>query len=631
MTEQQIFNELKEYFEKIYADPVNHHIDSLTYPVLKSLVAKSSWAKREEVIEYIKSQYDTHNQWGRGLLKFDNLFSHRFDKGEAQDFLNKFVEYENATEGNLKIKAAYKLKDECRSAVESYMATNAISSDQVDSLISARLDYLQSRDGGSTNKKVMPKVWKISHGKAGIMSDESNQFLIDNNLVAVGFSESDTQGRRFRQEVKQGDYFYLVRNSKIILLGQFTTEECKSAPEGFGQPGWTAREFKPLAQAQFPASLVPGKDGWQPSGYTTVFEVPKNKLGEFETSILKPAFDLTLNDLNVEAYTLQKESADMKMQSPSLNQIFYGPPGTGKTFNTVKAALQILENTLNPSGEFKEQKVRFDQLKSEGRIEFVTFHQSFSYEDFVEGIRAKTDGGQVNYYVKPGVFKELADKARENKEQPYVLIIDEINRGNTSKIFGDLITLIEKTKRAGEDEEVVLTLPYSGKDQPFSVPNNLYIIGTMNTADRSLALIDTALRRRFDFVEMMPQSDLIKAGVVDGVDVKKLLTKMNERIECLYDREHTIGHAFFMKLTDASKITDLARIFKNNILPLLEEYFFEDWEKISQVLGKSGVYKEHKFGNLGFEPSAKSYRRDEEKLMLPATYQAIYSDTSDNE
>lgn len=625
MTEQQVFNELSEYFEKIYSDPVNHHIDSLTYPVLKSLLAKNDWVKREEVIEYIKSQFDTHDQWGKGLLKFDNLFSHRFDKGEAQDFLNKFIDYENAKEGNLKVKVAYKLKDDFRSAVESYMATNAISNDQVDSLIRARLDYLQSRDGASSKKNVIPKVWKISHGKAKIMTDENNQFLLDQNLVAVGFQESDIQGRRFRNEIKQGDYFYLVRNSNIILFGKFTTNECKSPPNAFGKPDWTAREYETLAQAQFPSRQVQGQDGWQPSGYTTVFEIPKSKLAEFETSILRPAFDLTLNDLNGGVYQSNKESEGIEKVAISLNQIFYGPPGTGKTYNTVKAALEILENTSNPQEDFTKQKEKFDQLKSDERIEFVTFHQSFSYEDFVEGIRAKTEDGEVTYYVKPGVFKKLADKARENKEQPYVLIIDEINRGNTSKIFGDLITLIEKTKRAGEVEVVNITLPYSGDS--FSVPNNLYIIGTMNTADRSLALIDTALRRRFDFVEMMPKPDLIKVDVVDGVDIKKLLTKMNERIECLYDREHTIGHAFFMKLTETSKVADLARIFRNNILPLLEEYFFEDWEKISQVLGKSGIYSEQKFGNLGFEPLGKSYRRNEEKLMLQATYQAIYLDS----
>ncbi len=342
------------------------------------------------------------------------------------------------------------------------------------------------------------------------------------------------------------------------------------------------------------------------------------------------------NELSMRLSPMQPAIQDESYEKPamsdmSLNQIFYGPPGTGKTFNTVKAALQILENTTNPLGEFKEQKARFDKFKSEGRIEFVTFHQSFSYEDFVEGIRANADSEQIKYSVQPGVFKKIAEKAGGDRNQPYVLIIDEINRGNTSKIFGDLITLIEKTKRAGEDEAVELTLPYSGKT--FSVPNNLYIIGTMNTADRSLALIDNALRRRFDFIEMIPRADLIKVSDIDGVDIKKLLTKINERIEALYDREHTIGHAFFMKLTEKSKVDDLAKIFKNNILPLLEEYFFEDWEKISQVLSKSAIYEEHKFSNLDpdFDSLGKIYRRDDAKLKYPSTYQAIYSNASVNE
>jgi hypothetical protein len=631
MTDQQALNELKEYFAKIYSEPDKYQIDCLTYPVLKFLVTKQSWVPREKIIDYIKDHYQTHNQWGRGLLKFDNLFSHRFDKGDAQAFLNKFVEYENAKEGNLKIKINYKLKDTYRSDVENYMQENVVEDSQVKSLVDARLDYLQSTEDSENTEELTPKIWKISHGKNGTMSDKSHQFLIKNNLVAVGFSENDTQGKRFRSEIKEGDYFYLVRNSTIVLLGMFTTGKCKPAPEAAGQPGWTAREFKSIAQAQFSSSKVMGQDGWQPKGYTTVFEIPDNKLPEFEKSILKPAFNLTLSDLNDEINVSQNQSTSTAKIVISLNQIFYGPPGTGKTFNTVKAALQILENTTNPLGEFKEQKTRFDQFNSDGRIEFVTFHQSFSYEDFVEGIRAESNDGKLSYPIKNGVFKELVIKAETHPNQPYVLIIDEINRGNTSKIFGDLITLIEKTKRAGEDEAVKLTLPYS--KTPFSVPNNLYILGTMNTADRSLALIDTALRRRFDFVEMMPNPQLIKVSDIDGVDVKKLLTTINERIEVLYDREHTIGHAFFMKLTAKSTIDDLENIFKNNMLPLLEEYFFEDWEKISQVLGKSGIYDEHKFSNLGpnFDSLGKSYRRVDEKLKEPSTYQAIYQSASVDE
>jgi hypothetical protein len=303
----------------------------------------------------------------------------------------------------------------------------------------------------------------------------------------------------------------------------------------------------------------------------------------------------------------------------TLNRILYGPPGTGKTYRTVHEALSIIESSANPAGDYTAQKKRFDDLRKNGRIAFVTFHQSFSYEDFIEGIRAESAKGELSYNIRDGIFKKMAitamypDPASENevlsepaigyeqKKQrvlaaerfapngkPYVLIIDEINRGNMSRVFGELITLIEGSKRAGRAEAVEVQLPYS--NERFSVPDNLYIIGTMNTADRSLAVVDTALRRRFDFVEMMPSPDVLKIKDVAGVDLVRMLKTINLRIEHLYDREHTIGHSFFMSLTEKSTIADLAVIFKNNVLPLLEEYFYEDWEKIGKILGKSGIY-----------------------------------------
>ncbi|HHX68045.1 MAG TPA: AAA domain-containing protein [Gallicola sp.] len=165
-------------------------------------------------------------------------------------------------------------------------------------------------------------------------------------------------------------------------------------------------------------------------------------------------------------------------------------------------------------------------------------------------------------------------------DKPRVFIIDEINRGNISKIFGELITLIEDTKRKGEKEEMSVILPYT--KLPFSVPTNVYLLGTMNTADRSIALMDTALRRRFAFEEMMPEPELIEAEI-DGLNISEMLKAINKRIEVLYDREHTIGHAFFMdkELT----LEKLSHIFRNKIIPLLQEYFYEDYEKIQWVLG----------------------------------------------
>lgn len=457
-----------------------------------------------------------------------------------------------------------------------------------------------------------------------------------------------------------------------------------------------------------------------------------------------------------------------------LNIILYGPPGTGKTYRTVSEALKIIESAPEPAGDFDAQKTRFDVLRSQGRIAFVTFHQSFSYEDFIEGIRAETVNGQLSYKLRDGVFKRMAIMAmyraageiaseteldfddlydeflkevgtslphaitgpqgggmeirsitnrgtlqvthsgrsllhgvsrrrlkalyqvyptsadldkkpsssaisdvigganvtaywgvfkrllsfkekvgdellKQSSDQlslteeddyeqikrrvlggdklgpngkPYVLIIDEINRANMSRVFGELITLIEPSKRAGRRESAEVLLPYS--NDRFSVPSNLYIIGTMNTADRSLAVVDTALRRRFDFIEIMPDPNLLLTKEIGGVDLVRLLETINLRIEYLYDREHMIGHSFFMELTAESTLADVACIFRNSVLPLLEEYFFEDWEKIGMILGNSGIYELQPPVNLGFAHSGKTYRRNLERLQHAATYHAIY-------
>ncbi len=228
----------------------------------------------------------------------------------------------------------------------------------------------------------------------------------------------------------------------------------------------------------------------------------------------------------------------------------------------------------------------------------------------------------------------------EENENNYVFIIDEINRGNISKIFGELITLVENTKRIGAPEEAVAILPYSG--EKFGVPKNVYVLGTMNTADRSIALMDTALRRRFNFLEMMPNSDVLKElgiGVIEGIDIVKMLDVINERIEYLYDREHTMGHAYFTSLTTTPTLRKLGEIFENAIIPLLQEYFYEDYGRIQLVLGDNAKAdyqykfildqsikpKDVFFGNVDVDLPEKQYKIQREAYYKKRSYIEIYS------
>ncbi len=297
------------------------------------------------------------------------------------------------------------------------------------------------------------------------------------------------------------------------------------------------------------------------------------------------------------------------------NVIFYGPPGTGKTYTTAKRAVAICDKIAEEDLiDYSEIMKRYNELKKKNRIEFITFHQSYGYEEFIEGIKPiilneddesnSENSQEIKYEIVDGIFKKFCDEARKAQDKEnneYVFIIDEINRGNISKIFGELITLIETTKRTGKKECISTKLPYSKEE--FTVPDNVYIIGTMNTADRSIALMDTALRRRFKFEEMLPDYHLLEDIFVEDkgtkVNIGAMLKVINERIEYLYDREHTIGHAVFLEKMENDKINidinKLENIFKKNIIPLLQEYFYEDYEKIRIVLGDNAKDEDEQF------------------------------------
>src|SRR5690606_33005673 len=411
----------------------------------------------------------------------------------------------------------------------------------------------------------------------------------------------------------------------------------------------------------------------------------------------------------------------MKLQY-SLNQILFGAPGTGKTYNTKRIAVEIINGKKERTR--KEINKEYQELVNAKQIVFTTFHQSLSYEDFIEGIKPivfedSDENKSVVYEIRNGIFKELCRQAQiqpkvikneiknydfdsawndlveeingfiQNEKifelsiltpnkglnvteitnngnlklkpksseidreytvsynrakklqeafpdltliknidkefrsviggsnstaywsvlnyinnkiasnskskavetflplKKHVLIIDEINRGNVSAIFGELITLLEEDKRKGNKEQTEVILPYS--NEKFSVPNNVYLIGTMNTADRSVEALDTALRRRFSFIEMQPNPEILSNSEYKDVDLKQLLVTINQRIEVLVDKDHQIGHSYFIGIQN---LEELKLVFKDKIIPLLEEYFYGDFGKIGLVLGASFIYQE---------------------------------------
>lgn len=600
------------------------------------------------------------------------------------------------------------------------------------------LDDVPKYDNLNSFELSEQRLYKISHGhfKAKKLSHVIETFK-SNNWIVLHEDTGKGQADAFKNNLRQGDFVYITVGSKeLIGIAKVVNNDWDYVPNDIVDgDGWIYREVEVLQPAvRKKTKDLTNKQAFYPSANSTFSEIKLAYLSEVNDLLFKPYFNAEF----ITTTPITQQNSD-KMAN-ELNQILFGPPGTGKTYNTINEALELCGEDLTGLSR-SDIKARFEQKVDEGRIIFTTFHQSMTYEDFVEGIKPiepEKEGDPVIYRVEEGIFRKLCIEAsfslakeeesvatvnvldfslafdnfvqeieeklaseetielatknggkvvvdgisqqgniiikhpgkdntypvskqrlsklhaafpdladvnnidqqfrsiiggsnstanwsvlnaiRNNnpvtketpkeirkyswddkvqvvkslkKEdykgktgEPFVLIIDEINRGNVSQIFGELITLIEEDKRLGNPEAIQVQLPYS-KDW-FGVPPNVHIIGTMNTADRSVEALDTALRRRFSFTEMPPKPKLINTegktenGVVNGIELSALLETINKRIEKLLDKDHMIGHSYFLSVEG---LKGLKSAFQNKIVPLLQEYFFGDYGKIGLVIG----------------------------------------------
>lgn len=604
------------------------------------------------------------------------------------------------------------------------------------------------------------RFYKVSHGLFKNDIDYKHTGILDvlvkNNWICLHSETGKEAGYEFQKNANVGDYVYVCYGGDdLYCVGKIKSDAAfldKESNDLFGGDGkWVYREITPLYFPKTPSvrEFKGDKRFFMPSGYSTFYEVPKDQLEFLNENIFVPKVGLKIIDSSFSKPTTPIGPTDHNLKNGSMNSILYGPPGTGKTFHSISHSVAIVEGELIESVLAEERELvknRFDQYVIDGQIVFCTFHQSLSYEDFIEGIKPIEPGSEeeeLTYAVEDGIFKRLCTEAafsfvqksktaeteklldfsteydrfvdavnerfskgetteletrsggnvsiesisqKNNiwvrhidgnrkytvskkrlskisqafpelsevtnindqfraeiggsnssaywavlnaiRKQPeaastkhvetisekeyayddkkeiieslknddykienpkkFVLIIDEINRGNVSQIFGELITLIEEDKRLGKEEALKATLPYS-KDS-FGVPHNVFIIGTMNTADRSVEALDTALRRRFSFVPMMPEENKLKI-TDEGIDLPKLLQTINNRLRVLKDNDHTIGHAWLWNVTN---LKELINVFENKILPLLQEYFYNDYEKLGLVLGDAFFELPHK-------------------------------------
>ena len=312
------------------------------------------------------------------------------------------------------------------------------------------------------------------------------------------------------------------------------------------------------------------------------------------------------NDIKIEVDPLLEELVPLLRRCKQI--ILYGPPGTGKTYYGFKLAWEIIAQDNFDKGYAELDKEERMSLQVEGSLYaeeqgkkpsylfLCTFHPAYGYEEFIEGYRPHiSEEGTPGFAMREGVFKRICKEASKQPDRTFVLVIDEINRGNIPRIFGELITLIEKDKRwkKEQNEKIGLILPVSG--DVFYVPDNVLIIGTMNTADRSIALLDIALRRRFGFRELMPMPELLEGRELEGFNLSKWLMELNRRITLEVGRNLQVGHSYLM---DKGAPIKEAEVFftrlQDEIIPLLQEYCYDDYHKLSRILGGKIVDTERK-------------------------------------
>lgn len=369
-------------------------------------------------------------------------------------------------------------------------------------------------------------------------------------------------------------------------------------PPGTGKTYYLRNElFKRFSETRSPMSdeeryltIARSYSWWQIVG-AALLDSGLTSVPELRNHPLIRAKDAVSQQQNVQAMLwsmLQQHTVDdcenVKYSKRAEPQFFYKE--SDSRWRVVEAQIDSVVPELREI--LNQMQVDTDEKVDIRRYEFVTFHQSYSYEEFVEGIRPDMQD-ELTYTIKPGVFRSIAERAQQDPDHNYALFIDEINRANVSSVFGELITLIEEDKRLRAQNTLTATLPYSRLE--FGVPNNLYIIGTMNTADRSVEALDTALRRRFAFIEIEPNPALLPEDA-GGINLRRLLSTINSRLERLTDRDHRIGHAYFINVTDDDTVGELRAIFENQVIPLMQEYFYGDWSRIGLVLGSRFIAKE---------------------------------------